>query len=181
MPRILPDTESTRYPAGRFTRPAGPLLPEELERLLREIETLPAELRWEVEGAAAEDLDTPYREGGWTVRQVVHHLCDSHLNAYIRMKLAVTEDSPVVKEYDEVAWARLPDAHAGDVGISLDLLEALHRRWVLFLRRLPDGHFQRAYVHPTVGRMALDEAVANYAWHGRHHLAHVRQALGRRS
>jgi hypothetical protein len=126
-----------------------------------------------VRGLSEEQLDTPYREGGWTVRQVVHHLPDSHVNAYVRTKLALTEEEPVIRPYDEVAWANLPDGAGAPIEPSLALLDALHARWVLALRAAPEYAFKRTYWHPVNGLFSLDELVSNYAWHGRHHVAHV--------
>ena len=141
---------------------------------------MPATLSSLIAGRSDAELDTPYRPGGWTVRQVVHHVPDSHMNAYIRMKLAVTEDAPTIKAYDEARWAELPEAKSGPVDMSIALLAALHRRWVMFLRRLTDADFAKAYVHPELGPVTLDEAVALYAWHCRHHAGHVVQGLGGR-
>jgi len=141
------------------------------------IEDTPARFRSLVGGLSDARLDTPYRPGGWTVRQVVHHVPDSHMNAYIRMKWAVTEDGPSIKVYDEAKWAELPEAKSGPVDMSVTLLDALHRRWVMFLRGLSDADFARAYVHPELGRVTLDEAVALYSWHCRHHAGHVRAGL----
>lgn len=162
-----------RYPIGRFS-PPGAYAAEETAAWIGEIAILPTHLREAVKGLDEAALDTPYREGGWTVRHVVHHLPDSHLNAYVRFKLALTEESPTIRPYDEAAWARLPDA-AGAVELSLDLLEALHRRWVALLETMDEAAFRRAFVHPEHGRtMTLHATLALYAWHGRHHLAHVR-------
>ncbi|MBI3492552.1 MAG: putative metal-dependent hydrolase, partial [Acidobacteria bacterium] len=121
------------------------------------IEQTPARFRSLVNGRSEAQLDTPYRPGGWTVRQVVHHVPDSHMNAYIRMKFAMTEDSPTIKPYEEGLWAELPEAKSGPADMSLALLEALHRRWVAFLRNLQDADFGKAYVHPELGRVTLDE------------------------
>src|SRR6476620_9464894 len=138
------------------------------------IAAAPEHLRTAVAGLDDAQLDTPYRPGGWTVRQVVHHVPDSHLNAYTRIKLALTEDEPTIKPYEEARWAELPDARTGPIEISLALLEALHRRWVLLLRELQPADFTRQFRHPEHGRaMSLDEVLALYAWHGRHHVAHI--------
>ena len=123
------------------------------------------------------ELERTYREGGWTIRQVVHHVPDSHMNAYVRTKLALTETAPAIKAYDEARWAELPDARSGAVGLSLDLLDSLHRRWVTCLRALSTEDFLRTYVHPELGAVHLYEALAIYAWHGRHHTAHIKNAL----
>jgi hypothetical protein len=142
-------------------------------RLLRAIEETPASLRAAVAGLSEPQLDTPYRPGGWTVRQVVHHLPDSHVNAYARMKLAVTEESPTIKPYDEARWAELADARTAPVVLSLQLLEALHARWMLFLTSLRPADFGRPFVHPDHGQVNVDWAVAMYGWHGPHHVAHI--------
>jgi hypothetical protein len=168
-----------RYPIGKFERPAAPLTSTAREAAIAAIARTPGELTTLVTGLNARQLETPYRPGGWTIRQVVNHVPDSHMNAYIRMKLAVTSDSPRINAYDEVQWAEMEDGRHGPPEVSLALLEALHVRWTTFLRHLaPDG-WRRAYVHPELGPVSIDEAVALYAWHGRHHTAHVRQALDR--
>ncbi len=164
--------DDLRYPIGRFTRP-GPLTPADRARLIDEIAHAPGALRQAVDGLDDRRLDTPYRPGGWTVRQVVHHLPDSHLNAYTRFKLGLTEDAPTIRPYDESAWAELPEARAAPIGISLDLLDALHIRWVMMLRGLHQTAFARRILHPESGEMSLDVLLALYAWHGRHHVAHV--------
>lgn len=165
--------EDLRYPIGPFQF-EGDLGPDGLVRCIDEIAVAPAHLRDAVAGLTAAQLDTPYRAGGWTVRQVVHHLPDSHLNAYTRMKLALTENEPTIRPYEEARWAELPDARTGPVETSVGLLDFLHQRWTLLLRALEPADFQRRYVHPEHGRVfGLDEAVALYAWHGRHHVAHI--------
>jgi uncharacterized damage-inducible protein DinB len=171
------ELDALRYPVGKFERVTTPL--DRAVRLthLKTIEDTPARLRSLVNGLSDDELETRYRPDGWTIRQVVHHVPDSHLNAYIRMKLASTEESPAIRTYEEQLWAELPEARTGPVGMSLDLLDALHRRWVAFLRQLPDAGFARAFVHPDWGRMPIDEALALYAWHGRHHAAHIELAL----
>jgi DinB superfamily len=171
------DLEHDRYPIGRFERCAGPLDAGTRAALIEAIEATPRTIRSLVEGLTEAQLDTPYRAGGWTIRQVVHHVPDSHLNAYVRMKLAVTEDAPSVKGYDEARWAELPDARLAPVAASLDLLEGLHRRWVSFLRMLHEQDFLKTYVHSDLGVVPLYETVAMYAWHGRHHAAHIRKAI----
>jgi DinB family protein len=175
----MPVLENDRYPIGRFERPHGPLDAAARAQLIDAIEEAPATLRSLVERLDDRQLDRPYREGGWTIRQVVHHVPDSHMNMYIRMKLAVTEDTPVIKPYDEVRWAELPDGRSAPISMSLDLLDALHRRWVVFLRALPEDQFQRRFVHPELGSVAIFEALAMYAWHGRHHTGHIERALSR--
>ena len=167
-----------RYPVGKFAWPETISRPE-LEAAIVEIAALPAQLRAAVEGLSAEQLDTPYREGGWNVRQVVHHVPDSHMNSYVRFKLALTENEPVIKPYDEAAWARLADSKAA-IEPSLELLEALHKRWVTLMRSMSDQHWQLRFTHPERGPMRLDIAAALYAWHSRHHLAHVTRLRERR-
>jgi hypothetical protein len=162
-----------RYPIGEF-RHTAPLGPDGREACIARIAVAPALLRAAVEGLGPEQLDTPYRQGGWTVRQVVHHLPDSHANGYVRFRLALTEPTPVITPYDEPGWARLPDAATGPVEHSLALLEALHRRWVLLLQQIGPEDWRRAYHHPGQRRdIGLEEAVALYAWHGEHHTAHI--------
>jgi hypothetical protein len=161
-----------RFPIGRFVPPSEATA-ESRARAIDAITSTPADLRAGVSGLDEDQLDTPYRPGGWTVRQVVHHLPDSHMNAYIRVKLALTEDAPVIKPYDESAWAELPDNTSVPIDVSLALLESLHRRWVALLRSMRDADFRREYVHPETGRHTLDHLLALYSWHGAHHVAHV--------
>jgi len=173
--------EQLRYPVGRFARPTAPTDgPTRASRIIT-IEQTPARYRALVQGRTDGQLDTRYRPGGWTVRQVVHHVPDSHMNAYVRMKLAVTEDAPTIKPYDEARWAELSEAKTGPVDMSLALIDALHRRWVMFLRGLIDADFGKVYVHPELGRVTLDDAIALYAWHCRHHEGHIKQGLGLRT
>jgi uncharacterized damage-inducible protein DinB len=141
--------------------------------MISSIESQPARLRAAVEGLSDEQLDTPYREGGWSVRQVVHHVADSHMNAYVRCRLGLTEAEPTVKPYDEARWAELPDARSAPVGVSLTLIDSLHKRWVMLLRSLSDDEFAREYQHPEDGTVRLDKMLAVYAWHGSHHVAHI--------
>lgn len=161
-----------RYPIGRFA--ADPDVTEEKRRRwIGEIADAPDRLRAAVDRLSAEQLDTPYRPGGWTVRQVVHHLPDSHLDAYLRFKLALTEAEPTVKTYDEAAWAELADGQTAPVEVSLALLESLHRRWVLVLRSLSPLDFARTFRHPEGRTVTLNCHLHQYAWHGRHHVAHI--------
>ncbi|ACO46840.1 YfiT family bacillithiol transferase [Deinococcus deserti] len=165
-----------RYPLGPMPTPLS-LSEQERSGALAALGALPQALRASVEGLSDAQLDTPYREEGWTVRQVVHHVADSHLNAYVRTKLALTEDNPGVRPYDETLWAELPDARL-PVGVSLDLLESLHRRWVASLEGVSD--WGRPWTHPAQGRTyTLDTLLGMYAWHGRHHIAHVTGLRGR--
>jgi len=161
-----------RYPIGKFHF-EGP--PSEAQRasLINEIEQAPAALRAAVKGLTPEQIDTPYREGGWTVRQVTHHVPDSHMNAYVRFKLALTEDEPTIKPYAEDRWAQLTDTQSTPVEVSLALLESLHSRWVNLLRSLGPEDWKRTFRHPELGLVTLEKNLALYAWHGRHHIAHV--------
>lgn len=161
-----------RYPIGRFEPPRA-VDAAMRARLIEAIEAVPDRMRAAIAGLDDAQLDTPYRDGGWSVRQVVHHVADSHLNAYVRLKLALTEEQPLVKEYDETRWAELPEARSGPVGMSIDLLDALHRRWVACLRVLPAEAFDRTFRHPSLGVVSLNGLLALYAWHGRHHVAHI--------
>jgi hypothetical protein len=163
-------TTDLRYPIGKSTLPDAD--PATYARLIDEIERLPREFRAAVEGLTDAQLDTPYRDGGWTVRQVAHHVPDSHMNAYVRFKLALTEDTPRIKPYEEARWAALPDSRL-DPAVSLALLDALHERWVVLLRSLAPEDWERAYDHPVNGVTTLRAALGLYAWHGRHHTAHV--------
>ena len=162
-----------RYPVGRHTPPDGPLSPAARADAIRTLAELPASFGRAVAGLSPEQLDTPYRPGGWTVRQVAHHVPDSHLNAYLRCKLALTEDSPKIKTYEENRWAELPDSRLTPVEVSLSLLEGLHRRWVVLLEALAPADFARTFQHPEWGLVSLDACIAMYAWHSRHHTAHV--------
>jgi len=164
--------EDQRYPIGAFAPPVS-YTPEGRRRFMRELAALPAQLRAAVAGLTPDQLRHPYREEGWSVAQVVHHLADSHVNAYVRFKLAATADNPTVVGYDEAAWARFPDAVATRIDGSLAILDALHERWVSFLESLSPEAFERTYNHSVLGPVALDRALALYAWHGRHHMAHV--------
>ncbi|MGA2716936.1 MAG: YfiT family bacillithiol transferase [Bryobacteraceae bacterium] len=170
-----------RYPIGKF-RPPESISAEDRARYIEIVASAPARLREAVSTLSDRQLDTPYREGGWTVRQVVHHVPESHMNAYIRFKLALTETDPVVKPYDEAAWARLNDIARTPVETSLGLLDCLHQRWVILMRGMSDGDWKRRYIHPESNRgaMVLDHTLAMYAWHCDHHLAHVKQALASR-
>ncbi len=160
-----------QYPVGRSPK-VTTLTPAEREELIGQITAAPGLLRRAVAGLDERQLDTPYREGGWTVRQVVHHVPESHMNAYIRFKLALTEDVPTIKPYDQTRWSERPDAR-GPIAPSLALLEALHERWVLVLRGMNPAEFARRLNHPESGILTLDGMLAMYVWHGCHHTAHV--------
>lgn len=161
-----------RYPIGRF-RPPDQVSAVLRAELIAQIDEAPGRLREAVRRLSAEQLQTPYRDGGWTLAQVVHHLPDSHVNAYVRFRLALTEDEPTIKPYLEAQWADLHDASSSDIEASLVLLEGLHQRWISLLRRLTPEQWSRSFQHPERGRVTLDRQLALYAWHGRHHVAHI--------
>lgn len=165
-------TDDPRFPIGKFQY-GGTLTAEQREQFIRDIEHAPAALRTAVEGLTPAQLNTPYRSGGWTVRQVVHHVPDSHMNAYVRFKLALTEDAPTIKTYAEDRWADLADTKATPIEISLTLLDCLHNRWVSLLRSLKPEDWKREFRHPELGVVPLEKNVALYSWHGKHHVAHV--------
>ena len=163
-----------RYPVGEFAAPAV-VTPEDRTRWIVEMAALPGEIRALATEIGEARLERTYRPGGWTARQVIHHVADSHMNGYARWRLALTEDTPTIKPYAEAAWAELDDAREMEVEVSLRLLESLHKRWVRLLYSLPEASFERGYVHPEFGgKVTLGQSLANYAWHGRHHLAHLR-------
>lgn len=161
-----------RYPIGRFQRPAS-VSAADRESAIAVIAAAPAEYKAAVKGWTEEQLDTPYRPDGWTVRQLLHHVPESHMNSFIRFKLALTESEPTIKPYDEDAWAKLPDATSGPVDAPLRLLESLHECWVRLLRTLTEEQWQRQFQHPESGALRLDVNLLIYAWHCRHHLAHI--------
>lgn len=161
-----------RYPIGRFVPDPNPTTATRASHI-ETISTLPVRMRRAVAGLSEQQLNTPYREGGWTVRQVVHHVPDSHLNAYVRFKLAVTENNPTIKPYDETAWAALKDSELTPIEVSLTLLESLHARWTVLLRSLKPEDFQRSFVHPDSGPHDVDWLLGLYSWHGNHHVAHI--------
>ncbi len=171
MPRER-EMEDLRYPIGQFRFP-DTVSASERAGFIQQIADTPERLRAAVAGLDREQLETPYRPGGWTVRQVVHHLPDSHLNSYVRFKLAVTEDEPKIKSYDEAAWAKLEDGKNASVETSLALLSSLHERWVMFLRSLSPEECARGFHHSALGRVRVEQNIALYAWHGRHHVAHI--------
>ena len=165
-------TDDLRYPIGAFTPPAA-LTPLVRGRFIETVAATPMALRTAVQGLSESQLNTPYRPDGWTVRQVVHHVPDSHINAYVRFKLALTEEAPTIKPYDEAAWALLEDSRSTPIETSLSLLDAVHDRWVRVLRAMSANDFARTYTHPALGSNPLDFMLALYAWHGPHHVAHI--------
>ncbi len=169
-----------KYPIGEFDF-AGEITRAVVNGWIDEIEQLPGKLRAVVSKLSDEQLDTPYRSGGWTLRQVVHHIGDSHLNSYIRFKWTLTEDTPTIKAYYEDRWAELPDYQRVPVAVSLDFIEALHRKWVILLRELSDADLQRAFIHPESGATLLGKNIGIYAWHGNHHLAHITRLCERKN
>jgi uncharacterized damage-inducible protein DinB len=161
-----------RYPVGKFVWHEETAA-DDRQQFIAQIEEAPAKLCAAVQGLTDAQLDAPYREGGWTVRQVVHHLADSHMNGYARFKLTLTEDQPTVKTYDEKRWAELADAKTAPIETSLNLLGSLHRRWVMLLKSLSPADYGRKMKHPELGEVALEKYLALYAWHGRHHVGHI--------
>lgn len=161
-----------RYPIGRYKSPEN-ISSAQRTDWIDQIARLPDQLRKAVDGFSDGQLDTPYRPGGWTVRQVIHHLSDSHINSYTRFRLALTEDTPSIKSYEEAAWAELPDARQSRIEPSLMILDGLHERWSMLLRGLSEAQFARTFRHSELGAIRLDWTAGLYAWHSRHHLAHV--------
>jgi hypothetical protein len=161
-----------RYPVGKFARPTA-YSGADRQTFIDTIAALPQNIAAAVQGLSDVQLDTPYRPDGWTVRQVVHHVADSHINAYCRLRFALAENEPTIKPYDEDAWANLADARSLPVAPSLTLLDALHTRWVSLLRSLTPEQFERVFHHPESGKQTIDAMLALYAWHGRHHTAHI--------
>ncbi len=172
------DIEKLKYPIGNYKRKLN-ITSEDVKNYINIIEALPAKLKETIKELNDVQLDTQYRPSGWTIRQVVHHLPDSHLNAYIRMKLAVTEDKPVIKPYEESKWAELPDAITAPADLSLMLIESLHKRWVIFLRALTPEQLKRTFIHPEMGERAVDDTIGMYAWHCEHHFAHIKGLIER--
>jgi len=168
---MTPHELDPRFPIGKFAKPEK-ITPDERNGAIASLAELPEQLRNAVNGLDAAQLDTPYRDGGWTLRQVVHHVADSHMNSFIRIRLALTEDWPVVKTYEEAAWATLHDSTA-PVEWSLELIESLHARWVMLLQSLNEAQWQRGFRHPESGPSTVEMATLMYAWHSRHHLAHI--------
>jgi len=161
-----------QYPIGKF-QPPGKTSEQARQEFIQQIQEAPAALWSAVTGLSEEQLDTPYRDGGWTVRQVVHHVADSHMNAFVRFKLAMTEEQPTLKTYDQERWAELPDAKTPPVAVSLNLVDSLHKRFVALLQSMTAADFARTMKHPELGVVPLDQYLALYAWHGRHHVAHI--------
>ena len=175
----MTELEDLRYPIGRF-RPPASSDPAVRAGQITSLRLLPSALQNAVYGLTQPQLDTPYREGGWTVRQLIHHIADSHANAYIRTKLALTEDWPTIKPYDQDAWAHLADSRLPIDG-SLAMIAAMHERWVALLESLSDTDFERGYIHPENGRQNLATVLAVYAWHSRHHTAHITNLRSRQN
>ena len=161
-----------RYPIGKFVYEKN-VDNSRREIFISDIEFTPIKLKEAIDGLSEKQLDTQYREGGWTVRQVVHHLPDSHINAFVRFKLALTEDNPTVKTYNEKKWAELKDYSQTPIDVSLNLLNAIHKRWIILIKSMEQEDFKRTYYHPDSGKVELDWVLAQYAWHGKHHVAHI--------
>jgi hypothetical protein len=172
--------QDLRYPIGKFNWPAS-VTESERSAHLDDLEAAPARLRGAIAGLTPAQLDTPYREGGWTVRQLAHHLPDSHMNSYVRFKLALTEDEPTIKTYEEARWAMLADSKKTPVETSLVLYDSLHERWLILLRSLSPSDWSRKMRHPDWGAKSLDQILAQYAWHGKHHVAHIKALRERMS
>jgi len=168
----MTDLDDLRYPIGRFVAPASSM-PGVRAAHIETLRLLPQRLQSAVRGLSDAQLDTPYREGGWTIRQLVHHIADSHANSYVRFKLALTEDWPTIKPYDEAAWAELADSRTQPIDPSLALITALHARWVATLEAMSEEDFRRGFNHPEMGRQNLAKSLALYDWHSRHHTAHI--------
>ncbi len=169
----MSDIDYSKYPLGPFKRPVD-VSDADLNLWMETIEQLPLKMRDAINGLNSDQLDTPYREDGWTLRQVVHHVADSHMNAYIRFKLALTEENPTIRPYFEERWAELPEAKYGNIEVSLRLLDALHNRWAIMLRNMRSFDWNRTFYHPEKHlTFRLDECLALYAWHSIHHVAHI--------
>jgi len=166
------DLEKLKYPIGRYQLEDS-IDKASIDKWIKEIELLPQKLSDSVKGLSQDQLQTHYRPEGWTVQQLVHHIADSHMNAYIRFKLALTEDKPMIKPYNEKLWAELPDSNLVDINISLDLIKSLHIRWATILKQLSKEELNKEFLHPESGMKNIKETVSNYAWHGNHHLAHI--------
>ena len=166
------DIEKLKYPIGRYQLEDN-INKSSIARWIKEIESLPEKLFEAVKGLNKDQLQTQYRPDGWTVQQVIHHIADSHLNAYIRFKLALTEDKPIIKPYDEALWAKLPDSRLVDVNVSIELIKSLHKRWTTLLKELSEEELEKEFLHPESGMKNLKETICHYSWHGNHHLAHI--------
>jgi uncharacterized damage-inducible protein DinB len=167
----MSNTPDPRYPVGKFSH-EGPVTTEQRAQFLNQVTEAPAKLRAAIQGLSEAQVDTPYREGGWSSRQVVHHVADSHMNAFIRFKLALVEDNPTIKPYPEDLWANLVDQKL-PIEISLPIVDNVHHRWVAVLRSMKETDWARIFTHPELGVRRLDQSLALYAWHGRHHVAHI--------
>ena len=178
MTTVSAEEKSLQYPIG-FARKADSFTLQERNAAIEGLRVLPEKLRAAVHGFSESQLETPYRPGGWTVRQLVHHVADSHMNAYSRSRHGATGDYPTIFAYEEARWAELEDARTMDIGLSLDLLKMLHARWVVFFASLDEDHWKRGYTHPENGRQSLEQALIIYDWHGRHHTAHITQLSAR--
>lgn len=166
------DLEKLKYPIGRY-QVEDKIDKAVIDKFIKEIELLPERLADAVRGLNLKQLQTPYRPDGWTIQQVVHHIADSHMNAYVRFKLALTESKPIVKPYDEKLWAELPDAKLVDINVSLSFIDSLHKRWVILLKQLKTKELDKEFLHPESGMKNLKETLCLYAWHSNHHLAHI--------
>lgn len=164
--------DSLRFPIGHY-QPPSPISTDTRTAWMKSLAATADKLTEAVSGLSEEQLDTPYREGGWSVRQTVHHIADSHMNSYVRFRLALTEENPTIKPYAEDRWAVLPDARHANVELSLHLIEALHARWVLLLKGISDADWQRTFIHPVSGQQTLENTLGLYAWHGEHHTAQI--------
>ena len=173
------ELEKLKYPIGHFKSPEHINL-DTVKKWIQEIEELPSQLSAVVANLSEAQLDTPYRDGGWTVRQIVHHIGDSHLNSYVRLKLALTEKQPTIKPYDQALWAELPDYTLFPVKDSLTFIELLHRRWVILLKSLDQDQLDLTFLHPESGIIILKKNIGLYAWHGRHHLAQIKALIQRK-
>jgi hypothetical protein len=165
-------TQDAKYPIGKFQSEDN-LSDARRKELIEQIAELPAKVRAAVVGFSEQQFDTPYRDGGWTVRQLVHHVADSHMNAYVRFKLALTEDEPTIKTYEQDRWAETIDSRTAPAEISLSMLDGLHHRWAMLLRAMTPADFARRFTHPEHGKMTLERLLGLYAWHGQHHTAHI--------
>ena len=174
------ELELLRYPIGKFTTPET-ITENDLMNYISDIERFPGDLRRIVTDLSPEQLDTQYRPKGWTVKQLIHHIADSHINAYLRFKLALTEDTPTIKPYFEDKWAELPDTAVTPVEVSLKIIEAIHTRWVNLLRAMDKKDFEKSFFHPEYGKeFSLEQAAAMYSWHGKHHFAHIKELKKRK-